>query len=101
SGRERADVKFENAFQTAENCWDRYYVCAGKCRAPKKCTDACQSTFKRCFAAGEKTMREGLREMKHARFGSPEWQAAYAKGGTQTDQCVQENRNCQAKCANP
>lgn len=101
SGRERADVKFEGAFQTAENCWDKYYLCAGKCRAPKKCVDACQSTFKQCFAAGEKKMRDGLREMRHNKFGSAEWQAAYAKGDAETDRCLQENRNCQAKCANP
>ena len=101
SGRERADIKFEGAFQTAENCWDKYYLCTGKCRAPKKCVDACQSTFKQCFAAGEKKMRDGLQEMRHAKFGSSEWQAAYAKGDAETDRCLQENRNCQAKCANP
>jgi hypothetical protein len=101
SGRERADVKFEGAFQTAENCWDRYYVCADKCRSPKKCVGACQSTFKQCFAAGEKKMRDGLREMRRAKFGSPEWQAAYTKGDSQTDRCIQDNRGCQAKCANP
>jgi len=101
SGRERADVKFEGAFQKAENCWDRYYMCAGKCRAPKKCVDACQSTFKQCFVAGEKKVREGLREMQHAKFGSPEWQAAYAKGNSETDRCLRENRICQTKCANP
>ena len=43
----------------------------------------------------------GLREMRRAKFGSPEWQAAYAKGDTQTDRCLQENRSCQAQCANP
>jgi hypothetical protein len=101
SGRERADVKFESAFLTAENCWDRYYTCAGRCRPPKKCVDTCQTTYKQCFAAGEKKMRQGLREMRHAKFGSPEWQAAYAKGNMETDNCVQENRSCQAKCANP
>ena len=99
--RERADVKFEGAYLTAEACWDKYYACAGKCRPPKRCINACQSTFGRCFAAGERTMREGLREMRRAKFGSPEWQAAYAKGDTQTDRCLQENRSCQAQCANP
>src|SRR5215467_8366106 len=99
--RERADIKFESAYLTAEGCWDKYYVCAGKCRAPKRCIGACQSTFRQCFAAGERTMREGLREMRLAKFGSPEWQAAYAKGDAQTDRCLQENRSCQAQCANP
>src|SRR6516164_1487366 len=96
SGRERADIKFENAFLTAENCWDKYYLCAGKCRAPKRCVDACQSTFKQCFAAGERKMKEGLREMRKAKIDSPEWQAAYAKGDMETDRCLQDNRSCQA-----
>jgi hypothetical protein len=101
SEREGADVKFENAFLTAETCWDKYYKCAGKCRPPKRCIDQCQSAFKRCFAAAEGKMRDGLREMRQAKFGSPEWQTAYAKGDMETDHCLQENRSCQAKCANP
>jgi hypothetical protein len=64
SEREKADIKFENAFQVGEKCWDRYYRCAANCRPPKRCIDACQSTFKQCFAAGERTMKVGLREMK-------------------------------------
>jgi hypothetical protein len=99
--REKADVKFESAFVTAENCWDKYHSCTGKCRPPKKCLDACQSTFKQCFAAGEQKMKEGLREMRKAKFGSPEWQTAYGKGDKETDHCLQDNRSCQAKCANP
>jgi len=99
--REKADVKFENAFVTAEKCWDKYYGCTGKCRPPKKCLAACQSTFKQCFAAGEQKMKEGLREMRKAKFGSPEWQTAYGKGDKETDHCLQDNRSCQAKCANP
>jgi hypothetical protein len=101
SERERADVKFETAFLEAATCWDKYYNCAGKCRPPQLCTDQCQSTFKRCFAAAERKMQDGLREMRRAKFGSPEWQSAYAKGDMDTDHCLQENRSCQAKCANP
>jgi hypothetical protein len=101
SARERVDVKFEGAFETAENCWDRYCVCADKCLPPKKCVVACHSTFRQCFAAGERKMRDGLREMRRAKFGSPEWQAAYTKGDSETDRCIQDNRSCQAKCANP
>jgi hypothetical protein len=101
SRRERADVKFEGAFLKTQNCWDTYYMCTRKCRAPQRCIDACQSTFTRCFAAGERKMREGLREMRHAKFDSPEWQAAYAKGNAETDRCLQDDQSCQAKCANP
>jgi hypothetical protein len=101
SSRQRADVKFENAFQTAENCWDKYYVCAGKCRAPRKCVEACQATFRQCFAAGESKVKEGLRAMRHAKFGSPEWQAAYAKGDAETDRCLQEDQSCQVRCVTP
>ena len=64
AARESADVKFESAFLTAEGCWDRYYACTGKCRPPKKCIDQCQSAFKRCFAAAEAKMRDGLGKMR-------------------------------------
>jgi hypothetical protein len=99
--REKADIKFENAFQTAEKCWSGYYKCTGHCQAPRRCVAACQSTLKQCFAAGERKMQEGLREMKNFAFGSAEWTAAYAKGGTDIDHCLEENHSCQAKCANP
>jgi hypothetical protein len=99
--RRRADIKFESAFQTAEKCWDKYYRCAGNCRPPKTCTDACQSSFKLCFAAGERTMKEGLRAMKSLKFGSDEWKAAYGRGDMPADRCLEENRNCHMKCANP
>jgi hypothetical protein len=100
--RERADIKFENAFQKAEKCWGEYYKCtATRCQAPRRCVAACQSSFRQCFAAGEKKMNEGLREMKSFAFGSTEWSAAYAKGSTDLDHCLEENHNCQAKCANP
>jgi hypothetical protein len=101
AARESADVKFESAFLTAEGCWDRYYACTGKCRPPKACIDQCQSAFKRCFAAAEAKMRDGLGKMRTAKFGSPAWQAANAEGDAEADHCLQENRNCQAKCTNP
>jgi hypothetical protein len=101
SARDNADVKFENAYLTAENCWDKYYTCTEKCRPPKTCIGACQTSFKKCFAAGEAKMKAGLREMRKLKFGSPEWQAAYAKGDMDADRCLQDNRTCQAKCANP
>jgi len=99
--RQRADVKFEAAFQAGEKCWDGYFRCAATCRPAKACLDACRSTFKRCFAQGEKKMREGLKEMRSSPFGSPAWQAANAKGDAELDQCLVENHNCQTKCANP
>jgi hypothetical protein len=99
--REKADIKFENAFLAGEQCWDRYYRCAGNCRPAKGCIDACQSAFKQCFADGEKTMREGLREMKKFKFGSPDWKTAYAKGDKGTGRCLTDNLNCQGHCANP
>jgi hypothetical protein len=99
--RENADVKFESAFQTAEKCWGKYYKCAGRCHAPKRCIATCQSKFKKCFAAAETRMKEGPRAMKGLKFASPEWEAAYAKGGADSDRCLESNRDCQAKCANP
>jgi hypothetical protein len=60
-----------------------------------------QSKFAQCFAAGERLMREGLQEMTRLKYNSPEWQAANAKGDAETDKCLEENRACQAKCANP
>lgn len=99
--REKADIKFENAFLAGEQCWDRYYRCTGNCRPAKGCIDACQSAFKQCFAGGERTMREGLREMKKFKFGSPDWKAAYAKGDKGTARCLTDILSCQGHCANP
>ena len=101
SDREKADIKFENAFQASEKCWGRYYKCTGHCQAPRRCIAACQSTFKQCFAAGERKMQEGLREMRNFAFGSTEWSAAYGKANRDVDHCLEENHSCQAKCANP
>ena len=99
--RRKADIKFEYAFLGGEKCWDHYYRCAGTCRPPRRCIDACQSTFARCFAAGERLVRQGVQELKNLKIGSPEWQAADAKGDTETGKCLENNRSCQAKCANP
>jgi hypothetical protein len=99
--RQRADTKFENAFLAGEKCWDSYYRCAARCQPPRHCIDACQAKFAQCFAAGERLMRDGLQEMKGLKFNSPEWQAANAKGDAETDKCLEDNRSCQAKCANP
>jgi hypothetical protein len=101
AAREKADIKFENAFQAAAKCWDRFYRCTGNCRPPKGCIEACQSIFKQCFAAGEQTAKDGLREMKNFKFASPEWKAAYAKGDKEIDHCLADNRDCQGKCAKP
>jgi hypothetical protein len=99
--RAKVDIKFESAFQKAEACWDKYYICAAKCAPPKRCINACQSTFRKCFAAGDAKTREGLRQIKALKTGTPEWQAAYAKGDADIDACLEHNRNCKAKCANP
>ena len=101
TAREKADIKFENAFLAGEQCWDRYYKCTGTCQPSRACIDACQSTFKQCFANGERTMRDGLREMKRYKFGSPDWKTAYAKGDRDIGRCLTENLNCQGHCANP
>jgi hypothetical protein len=99
--RQRADTKFEDAFLAGEKCWGNYYRCAVRCQPPRHCIDACQAKFAQCFAAGESLMREGLQQMKRLTYNSPEWQAADAKGDTETDRCLEDNRSCQAKCANP
>src|SRR5262249_22255597 len=98
--RERADIKFERAFQVRETCRSRYERCATKCLPAKACMDACHSTLHQCFAAGERKMQEGLREIKSLKFGSPKWQTAYTKGDRDIDQCLETNRNCEAKCIN-
>jgi hypothetical protein len=101
SERDRVDIKFESAFLAGEHCWDRYHRCTLGCAPPKRCVDACQSRFRQCFAASERRMKEGLREMKTLTFGSPEWKAVYGKGDKDADRCLEDNRNCQGKCANP
>jgi hypothetical protein len=101
--RERADIKLESAFQASETCRNGYDRCAIKCRPSKACIDACHSRFHQCFAAGERKMQEGLREIKGKRlqFGSPEWQTAYTKGDRDINKCLENNRSCEAKCINP
>jgi hypothetical protein len=98
--RQKADIKFEGAFLAAEKCWDSYYRCTDRC-VPRHCIDACQATLTQCFAAGDRLAREGLQEMKRLKYNSPEWQAANTKGDAETDKCLEDNRSCQAKCANP
>jgi hypothetical protein len=99
--RDTPDIKFENAFASSEKCRSRYLRCSERCQPPKKCIDACQATFKKCFATGERIMKEGLRELKKLKYDSPEWRAAYTKGDVEIDRCLEENRNCPGKCANP
>jgi hypothetical protein len=99
--RDKPDIKFENAFEAGEKCRGRYLRCAGKCQPPKKCVDACQATFKRCFAIGERKMKEGLRELKTFKYDSPQWKTAYGKGDAEMARCLEDNRNCRGKCANP
>jgi hypothetical protein len=52
-----------------------------------------------CRRRGQNARRS--RQNAHAKFGSPAWQAANAEGDPEADHCLQENRNCQAKCTNP
>jgi hypothetical protein len=99
--RARADTKFEGAFLAGEKCWDGYYRCSATCQPPKRCLNACRSTFKRCFAVGERKMRQGLVAMRGLPFNSSEWQAAYTQGDGDVNRCLLEIRDCQAKCANP
>jgi len=99
--REKADAKFESAFQEGEKCWKGYYRCTAHCRAPKACVDKCQAAFRQCFATGERLIKEGLREIRRFEFGSPEWKAAYAKGDAETDHCLEDDRKCIGNCANP
>jgi hypothetical protein len=96
--RDKPDIKFENAFASSEKCRSRYLRCSGKCQPPKRCIDACQATFRQCFAAGERIMKAGLRELKQLKYDSPEWKAAYAKGDAEMERCLEDNRNCQGKC---
>lgn len=98
--REKADIKFENAFQVGQKCWDNFYRCTDRCQ-PRRCIDACQATLMQCLRAGERLMREGLQEMKRLKYDSPEWQAANTKGDAEIDKCLNDDRSCQAKCANP
>jgi hypothetical protein len=98
--RQKADIKFENAFLAGEKCWDNYYRCTDRC-VPRRCIAACQATLAQCFPAGERLARDGLQEMKRLKYNSPEWQAANTKGDAETAQCLEDDRNCQAKCANP
>jgi hypothetical protein len=70
---------------------------AAKCAPPKRCVNACQTAFRKRFAAGESTAQQGLQEMKTAKPASPEWQATYAKGHAEIDHCLADNRKLQGK----
>ena len=98
--RQKADIKFENAFQVGEKCWDTFYRCTDRCE-PRRCIAACQATLAQCLPAGERLMREGLQEMKRLKYDSPEWQAAHTKGDAEIDKCLADDRSCQEKCSNP
>jgi hypothetical protein len=99
--RERADIKFERAFQAGQRCQNRYDRCTSKCSPSKACLDACHPTFRKCFAASERKLKKSLQEIKGLKFGSPEWQTAYTKADGDINQCLETNRNCEAKCINP
>jgi hypothetical protein len=97
----RADIRFEAAFEAGEKCRGRYSRCVEKCQPPKGCIKACLSTFKKCFADGKRLVYQGLRDLRKLKYDSPEWKAAYAKGDSDIEHCLDEDRSCEAKCANP
>jgi hypothetical protein len=97
----RADIKFETAFEAGEKCRVRYNSCVDKCEPPRKCISACQVTYKKCFAVGESMVKEGIRELRKLKYDSPEWKVAYEKGDKEIERCLEDDRSCEGKCANP